>query len=114
MQQNQVQAKSNSGKLRVNRDNLAKKHIPTWVVFCYHLNQDKFKKAFAAHGVAVNNEEDVASLIRLASSGADVRGEIKDSTGKPLVFNTMRIIDGIDMPLEEIKVSLREKFDIYE
>ncbi len=99
-------------KLRIKRDSLAKQDIPSWFVFCYHLSPNIFKNKFRQYGVIINNEADLATLVRLAISGGDKSGVIKDEKGNPLVFDAVKIVNGIEMNLTDIQQSLRDKFII--
>ncbi len=113
MQQNQINIAIPSGenKLRIKRENLAKQDIPSWFVFCYHLNPTIFKNKFREYGIKIENEADLASLVRLALSGGDKKGLIVID-GKPVYFDSLKIINSINLKAEEIQKGLREKFII--
>ena len=66
----------------------------------YALNKKKFTEAFDKVKIKINSEEDLRGLADMAIAKLDVSGAIKDGE-VIIVFDTMRIVDGLKDYLDE-------------
>ena len=73
------------------------------IKLCYALNQDKFKSEFGKVQIKIDSEDDLQNLANLAKSKLDVSGKLKDESGNPIVFDTMRIVNGMSGYTEQEK-----------
>lgn len=67
----------------------------------YILSQDKLCNEFEKVQVKIQNEEDLKSLAEICTKKYDVNGQLKDTNGNPLMFDTLRILDNIKYTPED-------------
>lgn len=75
-----------------------------WLKLSFAINPSKLEEEFAKVGILVQTEEDLPVLAKIVESKADTQGLLRseDGTDRPLVFDTMRIIQsGIKYSPEE-------------
>lgn len=74
-----------------------------YLKLCYSLCPDKLAEAFAKVKIQVQDEKDLDVLSKIIDKKIDTQGMLRDPNDEtmPLMFDSMRIINGIEFSQEE-------------
>lgn len=87
---------------KISLEKLHHNDIEAWADFAWHYSPARFKDAFKQKGILVEDERDVLSLVELAKSGGDQRGDFKSRDNQPIRFSVLEIIKSIDDDPKEL------------
>lgn len=77
------------------------------IKLAFALNKEKLKEAFDKVKIKVETNEDLKLLSDFVKSKLDVSGKLKDGD-KVIMFDTMRILDGMGDYSEQEKESVKQ------
>jgi hypothetical protein len=75
---------------------LGKDNPKAWLEFSWQMHPEKVKEAFKKTGVEVIDKEDMYSLLDLHRTGGDIEGDLKTPSGKPVHFDFVEVLKGIE------------------
>lgn len=75
------------------------------IKFVYYSDKQAFVDKFAKLGILIEGDKDLEKLAQLANRGGDVRGEIRDLKGKPIMFEVRTFVRSIIPNPETLKQS---------
>lgn len=75
--------------------------VPSELLKCAYLcSPQKLHDEFQKLGIKVSNEKELEALIEICKQKADVGGKLKVN-GNPVMFDSVRVLDNIELDQEE-------------
>jgi hypothetical protein len=83
--------------------------VSEWLKFAFNVDRAEFTAAFAKIGLSVKTQEDLDGLAELHRTKGDVKGFIKNTKGKPIYFDVLKIVKNINITKDELQRALKNK-----
>ena len=84
------------GKQVIYLESLKDNDIGAWLELTYQTDPQATLKVFNDKNIPVESKQDLFLIRDLYKRKGDENGEVKDSSGNPIIFNTLELLKGID------------------
>ena len=83
--------------------------VKTWLLYPYTVDPIEFKASFAKIGIRIRNKEDISRLLELRNRNFDIYGKVKNSQGRRIYFDILKIAKNVNLSRNELVKALQHK-----